>query len=339
MAREGTTGLKTDIPLKILTATCGPGLLKLLGMPKATIVKVDTLELPFSERRLDNVLYMRSPNGQEYLHIIEWLGYSDKLVLWRLLLYIVQVALKYPHMKVVGTVIYLKSEYDVGDTICQIIDGETVTKWPLSCMRIYEYDAAELLVEEDPVLAALALLGKNVSAEVVEQVIAIIQQQLPYSQQADVLAVACVFAEPYVPRERFIQLVGKEHLMQSSIIASLVEEEVEKRVEIMKPGIIASVEEEAKRIVAMREAELEQERSALEKRLTESQGVQERHDLQKTLFNILAKRFPQAPVAVIANIYAIDQPSMLHRLIVELGTTDDFASWERLLNEVSNRNN
>lgn len=76
--------MQTDIPLKRLTTLRAPDLLPLLASEAATVMAVGTLELPASATRLDNVLHLRSAGGQEYLHVIEWQGYNDPAVLWRL---------------------------------------------------------------------------------------------------------------------------------------------------------------------------------------------------------------------------------------------------------------
>lgn len=66
--------MQTDIPLKRLTALRANDLLPLLASAEATVIAVETLELPASATRLDNVLRLRSVGGQEYLHVIEWQG-------------------------------------------------------------------------------------------------------------------------------------------------------------------------------------------------------------------------------------------------------------------------
>ncbi len=71
--------MQTDIPLKRLTLLRAADLLPLLGAPHARVVAVESLELPASATRLDNVLRLRSAQGQEYLHVIEWQGYHDAM--------------------------------------------------------------------------------------------------------------------------------------------------------------------------------------------------------------------------------------------------------------------
>jgi hypothetical protein len=49
-------------------------LLPLLGAPHAQVVAVESLELPASATRLDNVLRLRGAQGHEYLHL--YAGYG-----------------------------------------------------------------------------------------------------------------------------------------------------------------------------------------------------------------------------------------------------------------------
>lgn len=80
--------MKTDVPLKQLTRLCPADLLPLLGAPTAEVLGVEALELPMGKTSLDSVLRLRTPDGHEYLHLIEWQGYSDALILWRTLGYL-----------------------------------------------------------------------------------------------------------------------------------------------------------------------------------------------------------------------------------------------------------
>jgi len=66
--------VKTDIPLKLLTALRGADLLPLLGLPAASLVRVETRELPAGATRLDTLLRARSPQGQEYGNYSPGLG-------------------------------------------------------------------------------------------------------------------------------------------------------------------------------------------------------------------------------------------------------------------------
>jgi hypothetical protein len=61
--------VKTDIPLKVLTMQHGADLLPLFGMPSAELVRVETIELPATRTRLDNVLHITNT-------AISWKGAS-----------------------------------------------------------------------------------------------------------------------------------------------------------------------------------------------------------------------------------------------------------------------
>ena len=71
--------MQTDLPLKILTAACAPDLLPLLGAEGAPVLGVESLELPTTATALDTVLKLRSAQGTEYLHLLEWQGYRLSL--------------------------------------------------------------------------------------------------------------------------------------------------------------------------------------------------------------------------------------------------------------------
>ncbi|HXT37661.1 MAG TPA: hypothetical protein VN837_18955 [Chloroflexota bacterium] len=80
--------MRTDIPLKTPTNLRSHDLLPLFGVSDATVLAVDTLELPSRSASLDTVLRLRDDNGLEYLHLVEWQGYPDPLFLWRAMGYI-----------------------------------------------------------------------------------------------------------------------------------------------------------------------------------------------------------------------------------------------------------
>ncbi len=89
--------MKTDIPLKLLTTLRAADLIPLLGVPAASVIEVVVCELPMSKQFLDTLVRVRSPQGQEYLHRIEWQGYFDAAALWRLIGYMGLVGQDAPH--------------------------------------------------------------------------------------------------------------------------------------------------------------------------------------------------------------------------------------------------
>lgn len=113
--------MKTDIYLKRLAVLCGAEILDIFDVPAGELVRVETLEMPASAKRLDTLLFVRSPQGQEYLHVIEWLGYQDLLALWRLMQYVAWLGQNYHGMTIVATIVYLTPTSDMGDTLEQSI--------------------------------------------------------------------------------------------------------------------------------------------------------------------------------------------------------------------------
>ncbi|MCG8353847.1 MAG: hypothetical protein MI924_39285 [Chloroflexales bacterium] len=208
--------MQTDIPLKRLTLPRAADLLPLFGLPHADLVAVETLELPASAARLDNVLRVCSPGGQEYLHIIEWQGYHDPTILWRLAGYMAWLGQRAPNLPIAGTIVYLTPESDTGDRLTQTIDGRLIHDWPLLCVRLWEQDAESALASGAMGLTVLSPLMRAATSDLVERAIDIVFRRAPLEQQADLIAILGVFAEPLVSPDRLVRLVGRERLMTSS---------------------------------------------------------------------------------------------------------------------------
>src|SRR5207247_1706875 len=147
-----------------------------------------TLELPASATRLDNVLRLRSPQGQEYLHVVEWQGYHDPAVLWRFAGYLAWLGQRYPNSAVAGTLIYLTPADDAGDLLRQEVDGRGVLDWRVPCVRLWEQDAPAALASGNLGLTVLSPLMQNASEALVEQAITTVMSQASLSQQADLLS-------------------------------------------------------------------------------------------------------------------------------------------------------
>lgn len=90
-AHRGATSLETDIPLKVLAETRAADLLPLLGVAGAHVLRVRSIELPATAKRLDTLLSLGSPAGQCYRLLVEWQGYRDPLLLWRVLEYLARL--------------------------------------------------------------------------------------------------------------------------------------------------------------------------------------------------------------------------------------------------------
>lgn len=218
--------MQTDIPLKRLTSLRAHDLLPLLNIVDASVVAVETLELPASATRLDNVLRLRSAGGQEYLHVVEWQGYPDTAVLWRLAGYLAWLGQRERDHAVVGTVIYLNPAADAGETLRQTVDGRDLLLWPFPVVRLWDLDALAAVERGSIGLAVLSPLMRGATAELVEQVVVQVLDQAPFTQQADLLSILGIFSEPLMDSASFVRMVGREKLMSSDLISYLVDEKV-----------------------------------------------------------------------------------------------------------------
>jgi hypothetical protein len=244
--------VQTDIPLKRLTTLRAHDLLTLLATADTTVVAVETLELPASATRLDNVLRLRSAGGQEYLHVVEWQGYPDTDVLWRLAGYLAWLGQRYRDHAVVGTVIYLNPADDAGDRILQTVDGRELLDWPVPVVRLWELDAQAAAEQESIGLAVLSPLMRGATAALVEQVIVLLLDKAPLEQQADLLSILGVFAEPLIDSQAFVRLVGKEKLMASDLITYLVDEKVAELMEQKLAAVLRTLQDAVEDAVILR---------------------------------------------------------------------------------------
>jgi hypothetical protein len=296
--------VQTDIPLKRLTTLRAEDLLSLLGSTDTTVVAVETLELPASATRLDNVLRLRSAGGQEYLHVVEWQGYDDPVVLWRVAGYLAWIGQRYSERTVVGTIIYLSPAADAGDSIRQTVDGQALLDWSIPVVRLWELDAQAAAERGGVGLAVLSPLMRGATAELVEQVIIQVLDQAPLTQQADLLSILGVFAEPLIDSQAFVRLVGKEKLMSSDLITYLVDEKV------------AEVERKYAE-------EFEQKLATITRAI------------QEAVEDTVVLRFPNTPVVLVRRIRSLSDPEQLAALRRAILQAPDQGATEALLAAIS----
>jgi len=325
--------MQTDIPLKRLMALRGADLLPLLGLPAATLVRVESRELPASATRLDTVLRIRSPQGQEYLHLVEWQGYRDPTVLWRLAGYMAWFGQQEPATVVVGTVVYLAPEHDVGDTLIQQIDGQVIQTWSFGQIRLWEQDAAAALASANLGLVVLSPLMRNASAPLVQQAIEVVLQQAPQSEQGDLLSILGAFAVPLLKPQRFIDLVGREKLMSSEFFDYLMQEyaaEFKEREAVLEAAL---KEREAALEAALkeREAALKEREAALLAQLRRQET-----EFQQLLEDALLVRFPDAPLSLVQDIRRVNHAGQLRRLVMAVQQVADLSEFEQLLHAAAN---
>lgn len=290
--------MKTDIPLKRLTRLCPTDLLPLLGSPPAQVIGVETLELPASKTSLDTVLHLRDATNQDYLHLIEWQGYADPVLLWRTLGYLAWIGQHRTERPVLVTIVYLSPADDTGDTLIQspaIAGGWAVQ---FTCVRLWEHDATAALASGSPGLLVLAPLMGGATSELVEHAAQTLIAEVAPPIQGELLAALGMLAEPLLDSRRFVQLVTKERLMATDLISYLVEEKT---------------------------AELVQEKTALEEEF--------RHVLQQTLEDAIIARFPTAPLSLTRAIRTISDRERLQALIRDVLRSADLPTVEQMLTQ------
>ncbi|HWE62216.1 MAG TPA: hypothetical protein VHB98_10945 [Chloroflexota bacterium] len=308
--------MQTDVPLKVLTALCAADLLPLLGSPDATVLSVETLELPASATSLDSLLHLRSPQGTEYLNLLEWQGYKDPRFLWRALGYLAWLGQRRAERPIIVTPVYLHPEDDTGEELRATLDGEDLWAVPFRCVRLWEEDAGAAVGSGRLGLAILSPLMRGASADLVRSAATLVLEQIePSRRQADLLTILGVFAEPFIEPAQFVRMMGRERLMASDLLSLLVEER------------LAEVRQE---YAAEREA-LERERTA--ERLAQEKLL--RQVLVGTVEDAIAARFPEVPFALVNAIRQVHDPVRLQRLHHAILWAHDKTSVEQALREAA----
>ncbi len=337
--------MKTDIPLKRLTLLRATDLIPLLGLPVASVQTVVIPELPMQKKYLDILLCVRSPQGQEYLHLLEWQGYCDAAALWRLASYMGLVGQDEPHMTIIGTIVYLKPADDTGDTLTMAVDGQVQHHWPFRCVRLWEQDAAAALETGNLALATLSPLMRGATGALVEQAARTVLTTAPPPQQADLLAILGVFAAPIMEPARFINLVTKEKLMSSDLIEYLAQDIIAEQDakwqtrlaaerETLEARLLAERETLEARVQAEHEARLHAEREVRMRIEREAQLTQLSTE-RETLEALIALRFPDAPMRLTNLIRKMTDVTRLQALRTSIPDVPDLATLEQQLHEAT----
>lgn len=121
-------------------------------------------------------------------------------------------------------------------------------------------------------------------AQLVEQAIATVWSTAVLPQQADLLSILGVFAEPLIAPDRFVRMVGKERLMASDLLTYLMDEK------------ITELQAEKQSEIAELRAELEAEKL---------------RQFQQALEEGVVARFPEAPPVLLQHIRRITDTQQL----------------------------
>ncbi len=293
--------MKTDVPLKRLTKLCPDDLLALLDAPASEVLGVETLQLPAGATSLDTVLRLRDSGGRPFLHLIEWQGYNDPQLLWRVLHYATWLGQHYAERPILVSIIYLKPGDDVGDLLAQVPELPGGWSIRLNCLRLWEQDASKAMASGRPGWMALMPLLKGATAEMIEQAAQQLLAGEPSPAQGDLLAALGIFAEPLFSTERFIRLVTKERLMSSDLISYLLEDKL---------------------------AEFAQREAALQTALEHQRFID---TLQQMVEDAIIARFPAVTAITVRRLRTIREPQQLEQLHRDVLAAADLAAVEQLL--------
>jgi hypothetical protein len=331
--------MKTDVPLKRLTQLCPNDILMLIGETTADVLGVETLELPASKISLDSLLRLQRPGGSPYLHLIEWQGWDDSVLLWRTLSYLGWLGQNRSERPILVTIVYLKPEDDVGNILEQQIDGSEGWIIRLPSVRMWQQDATIAMASGAPGLLALAPLMQGATSTMVEVAAQRLIQETAQPLQGELLAALGIFAEPLYKAERFIRLVTKERLMTTDLISYLLQDKVaefeqEKAIWLKEKEVLSQEKEvlsQEKEVLSQEKEVLSQEKEVLSKgqALLMAQVISE---LQQSVSEIITARFPTVSVEINHKLLRITEPLLLKRLRREVLVATDGATVEQLVN-------
>lgn len=308
--------MKTDLPLKRLTALRAADLLPLLGTPTAEVVGVETLELPNRSASLDTLLRLRAADGREYLHRIEWQGYADPQLLWRVLGYLAWLGQHRDERPILATIIYLKPTDDTGDTLEQFIDGGAGWRLQIPVVRLWELEPPEAVTSDNLALAVLSPLMRGARPETVVRAAQHVLAHGSPQQQSELLAILSVFAEPLIEPEQFIRLVGKEKLMTSGVLSILAAEMVAEKTAAIEAEKTAALDA------------LDAERVRLLRAI---------HTLQRIVEDVTLARFPMIPGIRLRDIEAVTDAEQVRQLAEAILRAPDQATVEYLITDAARR--
>jgi hypothetical protein len=234
----------------------------------------------------------------------------------------------------------------MGDTIKQWIDEDLVYHCQLSCVRLWEQDAAAALATGSLGLTVLSPLMTGISEPLVVQAVESILSKADPSQHGNLLSILATFADPVMGAEQLMQLVGKERIMESNIWNTLLAEVMEDKEAEIEQRFEQKLEEQRHALEEQKHA-LEEQRHAIEEQYKAQEEqykakeaelmariTRTEQDFHHALEEALMARFPQAPLALLREVRQVSQPSHINDLIVTLVTVQNVEEFEHRLHEI-----
>jgi hypothetical protein len=312
--------MQTDLLLRRLAALRVADLLPLLGAEGATIVRVEAPELASRAVRLDLVLHLRSPQGDEYLHLVEWQGYHKADLLWRTMRFLAELHEHRPRLPIRCTIIYLSRGDDVGAMI-GVDAAQGGWSFQVQPVRLWDLDARIFATDAAPGLAVLTPIMRGADADLVMQVARRVVSETTAEEQIELVAMLSVFAERLMDSATLIELVGKERIMTSGMIGLLVDEQVAEKMILLEQQAAtkaAMIAQQAAEKTAALEAELRAERTA------RAQQIQVL--MHTTIAELVVARFPSFPYATVQTLQTIADVERLQALFQQLLKVDTEAA-------------
>jgi hypothetical protein len=345
--------MHTDISLRVLTMERGHDLFPLLGIPETTTLeRVHSLDLPAISKRLDNILHLVTPEGHHHNHLVEWHGWKDPAVLWRVTGYLCWNGEQNPETPLTVTLVYLTPASDMGDTITQTIGSTVMFTCTVHCVRLWKLSAADALAMGLPGLAVLSPLMGGASVETVHEAATIIRRTTSKPQQDNLLTILGAFSVPLVESpEQLIHLIGKEPIVDSELFTTLFEERYAQEVLKYREQLAAKDEEldHKDKELYRKDEELYRKNEELYRKDEELDHKNEElyrkdralHDviqsMQRMVEQTLVTRFPQTPTSVIQRLQQMTNTEQLHMLMHAITIAQSISDVEQAMQQLEER--
>ena len=221
--------MKTDQPIKVLFERQGQSLLPFIGERQAgvRVTAVECVELPVSERSIDSVLRLERDGLVWYRHL-EFQAQKDADMPRRCFEYNSRLILHYG-AAVLTTVLYLLpgADKDVPDAFRLYVGDWLAYEWRFEVVRLWEIDAEAALHsgEAGPLALVPLMRGGAEPSRVLEAARRL--DAMPKAQAADAMLVLLGFATRRYDRATFMNVLGKDRVMESWWDQLVVEREAE----------------------------------------------------------------------------------------------------------------
>ena len=209
--------MKTDQPIKVLFEHQGQSLLPFIGERQSgvRVTAVECVELPVSERTVDSVLRLERDGLVWYRHL-EFQAQKDADMPRRCFEYNSRLILHY-RAAVLTTVLYLLpgADKDVPDAFRLYVGDWLAYEWRFEVVRLWEIDAQAALHsgEAGPLALVPLMRGGNEPSRVLEAARRL--DAMPKPQAAEAMSVLLGFATRRYDRATFMNVLGKDRVMES----------------------------------------------------------------------------------------------------------------------------